>query len=287
MSKLNSNHISQSVISFLQNQGAEHLVDEWLNSSENTKIKKLCKSTTTSAKDPNFPKRGISAYIFFYKDESPIIKQECPHLTKTKDITKEVGIRWRSLDPQRKAHYETLAQQDRERYEQEKANYVPYEGSVEAIKKKKKEKTGPKKPATAYLLFCQENRPSVKENNPSFSAKEVMTELGKLWKQLPQDSDERSRFKLLAQLEKEKYEQEKAQLNNSYTSVPKRKKNTSKEESKIQPNTGFEIFTEEYKPQIKELYPNITSKSLAKEIKKLWKNLSDEEKEEYEEKALE
>lgn len=61
-----------------------------------------------------------------------------------------------------------MANADTERYAKEKAL------------KAKPEK--PKKAKSEYLLFCEQMRPSVKEEHPKFSAKEIISELGRLWR---------------------------------------------------------------------------------------------------------
>ena len=48
-------------------------------------------------KDPNAPKRGLSAYMFFCQDMRDTIKSEGgPNISFT-DITKELGKQWKEL----------------------------------------------------------------------------------------------------------------------------------------------------------------------------------------------
>ena len=71
-------------------------------------------------------------------------------------------------DPATKAKYDSLAKQDKERYQRE-AGVQPKED-------------GPKKPRSAYILFSSDTRKEVVAANPSMKSSEVMKELGRLWK---------------------------------------------------------------------------------------------------------
>ena len=81
--------------------------------------------------------------------------------------------------------------------------------SVEKKKRSKKPEGAPTRGKSAYLFFCQANRPEVKEANPSFKATELMAELGRMWKELP--DDEKVEFEEQAAEAKEKYLQEKTE----------------------------------------------------------------------------
>ena len=81
--------------------------------------------------------------------------------------------------------------------------------SAEKKKRSKKPEGAPTRGKSAYLFFCQANRPEVKEANPSFKATEIMAELGRMWKELP--DDEKVEFEEQAAEAKEKYLQEKTE----------------------------------------------------------------------------
>ncbi|KAI5633614.1 HMG (high mobility group) box domain-containing protein [Phthorimaea operculella] len=78
-------------------------------------------------KDPNAPKRSLSAFFWFCNDERSKVKANNPEYTMG-DIAKELGRRWAAADPQAKAKYEQLSEQDKARYDraadpQAKAKY--------------------------------------------------------------------------------------------------------------------------------------------------------------------
>nr|CAI5825082.1 unnamed protein product [Callosobruchus analis] len=67
-------------------------------------------------KDPNAPKRSLSAFFWFSNDERGKVKGENPEYS-VGDIAKELGRRWALATPETKGKYEALADQDKARYE--------------------------------------------------------------------------------------------------------------------------------------------------------------------------
>ncbi|KAF8822431.1 HMG (high mobility group) box domain-containing protein [Cardiosporidium cionae] len=76
-------------------------------------------------RDPNAPKRSLSAYMFFAKDERERILGEHPHLkANVAQVGKMIGEAWNKLNEFDKAPYDKLAAQDKLRYESEKKIYL-------------------------------------------------------------------------------------------------------------------------------------------------------------------
>lgn len=73
------------------------------------------KALKKKVKDPNAPKRSLSAFFFFGNDQRAQIKEENPDFGVT-DIAKEIGKRWADIDPNLKAKFEKLAEDDKARY---------------------------------------------------------------------------------------------------------------------------------------------------------------------------
>jgi hypothetical protein len=65
-------------------------------------------------KDPNAPKRALSAFFFFCQFERPSAKKTLPNAT-VGEIAKELGKRWEACTD--RAKYEKMAQDDKKRYE--------------------------------------------------------------------------------------------------------------------------------------------------------------------------
>ena len=94
------------------------------------------------ALDPNAPKRGLSAYMFFANDTRDKVRSDNPNMKFGKfprwttvdnananapcllgEVGKVLGERWKALTDAQKAPYEKKAAADKKRYEEEKAAY--------------------------------------------------------------------------------------------------------------------------------------------------------------------
>lgn len=76
----------------------------------------------TKKKDKNLPKRGLTAYMFFSKENRALIKEQNPEASFG-DIGKLVGQQWKELNDKQKMPYIKKAAKDKERAAQELTNY--------------------------------------------------------------------------------------------------------------------------------------------------------------------
>jgi len=93
-------------------------------------------------KDPNAPKRALSAFFFFNKEERENVKRDFPSYG-VGDIAKELGKRWEKCTD--KPKYEALARGDKARYEKEMKTYKS-SGAAPSAAKNKKAKSEKAKP---------------------------------------------------------------------------------------------------------------------------------------------
>eukprot|EP00013_Stygamoeba_regulata_P010920 CAMPEP_0177681402 /NCGR_PEP_ID=MMETSP0447-20121125/30699_1 /TAXON_ID=0 /ORGANISM="Stygamoeba regulata, Strain BSH-02190019" /LENGTH=135 /DNA_ID=CAMNT_0019190821 /DNA_START=19 /DNA_END=426 /DNA_ORIENTATION=+ len=77
-------------------------------------------------KDPDAPKRALSAFMFFSSDVRASIKEKNPTATFTEQ-GKLIGEAWRNLTDAEKAKYNAKHEKDKKRYEKEMAEYKPAE----------------------------------------------------------------------------------------------------------------------------------------------------------------
>lgn len=70
-------------------------------------------------RDPNAPKRSLSAFFLFCQDERPKVRSEHPDW-KISEISQELGRRWESCKNRTK--YESAALVDKQRYEKVRLN---------------------------------------------------------------------------------------------------------------------------------------------------------------------
>jgi len=194
-------------MNFMEN--SKHLIDEdaydalkslWMRTSNQTLltetfplISKPAKRTTDrKVKDPNKPKRGNSAYIFFCKDKREEVKDSMTDSTP-RTVTKELGARWNiAKESGNVAKYEKMAADDKVRYQGEMVNYTPpteeewaelttKTKTKKTRKSKKKKRTGPKRACSSYIFFCKEMRATIKQEDTNIESKDIMKELGVRW----------------------------------------------------------------------------------------------------------
>ncbi|CAG5146254.1 hypothetical protein GT037_000920 [Alternaria burnsii] len=73
-------------------------------------------------KDPNAPKRGLSAYMFFANEQREKVREDNPGI-KFGEVGKVLGEKWKALNEKQRTPYEAKAAADKKRYEEEKAAY--------------------------------------------------------------------------------------------------------------------------------------------------------------------
>ncbi|KAF2799563.1 hypothetical protein K505DRAFT_230768 [Melanomma pulvis-pyrius CBS 109.77] len=87
------------------------------------KGKAATKAEGKKKKDPNAPKRGLSAYMFFANDQRDKVREDNPGI-KFGEVGKQLGEKWKALNEKQRQPYEAKAAADKKRYEEEKAAYA-------------------------------------------------------------------------------------------------------------------------------------------------------------------
>ena len=281
------NAVNEYVLAFLTSQvengnSTASILESWktqedglktLLENENDKIKKK--------KDKNAPKGAKSAYIIFCADERPKVKEEEPGM-ETKKIAAELGKRWKELkedDEEKVKEYQKMAEADKVRFKTEMENYVPGEEVEKGNKKTKKtkDKNAPNGAKSAYILFCSDERPQVKEDMPNIDSKEVLAELGKRWKALKDNDEDRyNEFQVMAEKDKVRFKNEMKNYVpvESDTEDEDKVKNKDKDTPK-RSKTAYQMFCEEQKETVKQ--DGFEGKEVVAELARRWKDLESED----------
>lgn len=291
--------ILSSVLDEKEVDSVRNALEEHQSELQKIITKNLPKQKATllkKAKDPNAPKRGKSSYIFFCVDKRQDVIDANPDMS-AKEVIKELGRVWREETSESdKEKYVSQSVADKERYEAEMTDYTPPDTGFVTEKKKVKRK-GPKRGRTAYIFFCTEQRPLIKEENPELNTKEVTSQLGVQWNALSEK--EKKPYTKLAEKDKARYENEKSEWADSEDEepVPKKekgnkekkskKKSKGKKKSKPRKKSGYILFCQEERENLKEENPELTNQQITKELGATWKALSPEEQVEYNERAAE
>lgn len=184
---INSNYTQNAVNTQMRNMGG-------INMNNSGKMSK-------PIKDPNAPKKPLSAYFLFTQDERNKIKAEFPEMSIT-DIAKETGRRWAQVSTEVREKFEGRYQESRNQYDQAMASY----NQTHRPQKKTKDPNAPKQPLSAYFLYSNQERDKVKQANPAFTICEIAKELGKSWGEMSQD--DKQQFTQKAEDARQKYDRD-------------------------------------------------------------------------------
>jgi hypothetical protein len=303
---------------FIKEHGSDEMFKKW--EKKMPELNKLM--SEKKFKDPEAPKKPLSAYMFFCKDQRDAVRDDMVEGVDAKEVTKELGTRWNDLKKNHSGKkekklwekYEKQAADDKKRFEDEMASYDPPTNSqMEKMKvsaKKKKHKSGsksdkdenaPKAAKSAYIFFTLEERAKIKEEHPEMSAKEIMVELGVRWKELKSDElreDEYARYVEQASEDKKRYQKEKQEYENSDEEtkpLPLIRKPANlrdddedeeeEEKPKKRRKSGSKLFYAKRTVELQEEFPEMEKEELKALLKKEWTELPKDEKSEWTEKV--
>jgi len=86
-------------------------------------------------RDPNAPKRALSAFFWYCGDERPAVKAALNNTNSVSQVAKELGRRWALIRPDQKARFEAMAAKDKIRYEKALKAYKATLGTGSGAKK--------------------------------------------------------------------------------------------------------------------------------------------------------
>ena len=283
---------------------------------------------TRKKKDPNAPKRGKSGYLFFCSEYRQKVKDEMRPDAKATDVTRELGVRWNALKTSEKkadekliAGFNKMAEDDKARYAEQKAVYVPPADLHEPKRRGGKQETnGPKRAKSAYLFFCTEYRPVVKDDlGENAKVTDITKELGSRWNALKSDSSraaELAKYTDAADVDKQRYKDEKSAdgkqtkapaknkaSDNAKTNAKTTKKAktdvvdddiveeeavTKKPATKKSEGTanGYQSFCAANRASIKEQYPKAKVHEITKKLSTAWKALPKKEQDVWKQGAV-
>ena len=163
------------------------------------KHKKYKKSTTPYAK---ISPPG-SSYSFFMKENYNKIKNKLIKDSKSKptlsEVSKEVSKEWNNLNSKNKKKYELMSKQDKERYQNEKADV---DNKLENNNVNK-----PKRPQSAFFFYLADVRPKIKQENPGIKTTDIAKEGRKMWQKL--NTNTKNKYNKISDLDKKRYAKEK------------------------------------------------------------------------------
>lgn len=265
---------NQFVLEFLD-ENKNDPVKAWMSQSNQSRVRSLV--STQVKKDPNAPKRGKSAYLFFCEKYRAQVKKKMGDGEAITNVTRELGSMWNDLknNPKKSSEmrkFDKLALQDKIRYETEKKNYVV---PVEYQTVRQMKKAGPKRGKSAYIFFCEDQRAQVKKDlGGDVKATEVTKELGIRWT-MAKKADKVAKYHKLSAKDNERYMQEKK----SAEAVPpptrvSKTKTSEKVKKGVKKLSDYQIFCKENRDRVKSENPKAKASEVTKKLAAEWKSRS-------------
>ncbi|XP_034460038.1 high mobility group protein B1b [Hippoglossus hippoglossus] len=155
-------------------------------------------------KDPKKPRGKMSSYAYFVQTCREEHKHKHPGVSVNfSDFSKKCSERWKTMSQKEKGKFEDMAKLDKVRYEREMTSYIPPKGTK---KKRFKDPNAPKRPPSAFFLFCADFRPKVKIDTPGLTIGDTAKRLGEMWN--GSSAEKKQPYEKKAAKLKEKYDKE-------------------------------------------------------------------------------
>mmetsp|Transcript_8143 Transcript_8143/g.22595 ORF Transcript_8143/g.22595 Transcript_8143/m.22595 type:complete len:330 (-) Transcript_8143:505-1494(-) len=266
--------------------------------------------TKKLARDPNAPKRNLSAYLLYQNAMREQFKALNPGMTFGQ-LAKYTSAMYSELPPSEKEAWVARAEADKARYLSELAVYMPSPGfdpkgdaivnpvTTKSGGKGKQERdiNAPKRHLSAYLLYQNAMREQFKRENPGMTFGQLAKYTSHMYKNLT--PEEKGSWEERARLDKSRYDQEIA----AYVPPPghdsrgvliddqrprRRNKRGPKDPSAPKRASGaYVFFTNEMRPKVLAEFPGIKFVDLGKVMGERWRALVPEEKKKFENLAAE
>lgn len=185
------------------------------------KTKMSANKKSTKVKDVNRPKKASTAYILFSNAMRESVKSKNPTM-KSNEIMSELGRLWKQASDSEREKYQKMFELERVRYENEMTSYVP---PAKEVQVKSKDKSDLKKPMNAYVIFSQEARTQVKEQEPSLTFGEVTQRLATKWNNM--SDSEKEKYNKLSREQRDVYENSKKNMTTEPVTPPSKSKSTT------------------------------------------------------------
>ncbi|XP_046643236.1 nucleolar transcription factor 1-like isoform X2 [Daphnia pulicaria] len=303
------NHLNWDFIKF-QDYSAEQCKDRWLHVQTHLRHYRILaevlddaaswvdrpwynfnKGGKNNQKHPDQPKKPLTSYMLFYMEQKDAVLEEQPGLGMT-ELSKIIAKMYNELSDRKKMKYSELAEKEKEAYQEKMKKFMDAHPDYILPKSKQTSKAVPPKPPTPFKLFSDEKMP--KFVGEGMSLTEAREKCRDAYKELKDKQKLKWIYRALEQEPEFNEEMEKFKTQHPDVDVPAKKLSLlTKDELQIKhknegkpvkpPNSGYSLFSK--KLLSGNSLKQFGTKERMTEISRLWKELSDEEKTKYNDKA--
>ena len=262
---------------------------------------------TRNGRDPVAPKRNLSAYLLYQNAMRDTFKGENPGMTFG-ELSKYTSSMYAQLTIVQKASWQERAEDDKQRFLHEMANYVPSPGfdqngnpiaqypHVTGSKKKQRDPMAPKRNLSAYLLYQNAMRDQFKSDNPGMTFGQLSKYTSHMYKSLT--PDEKSQWEDRAATDKERYTEEMKHYIPPHGfdqqgclmaefAVPRKNSRRNPKDPNMPKRArgSFVLFTKDERPKIQMENPSIKFTDLGAVLGERWRSLVPDDRKRYDELA--
>ncbi|XP_046440681.1 nucleolar transcription factor 1-like isoform X1 [Daphnia pulex] len=249
------------------------------------------KGGKNNQKHPDQPKKPLTSYMLFYMEQKDAVLEKQPGLGMT-ELSKIIAKMYHELSDRKKTKYSELAEKEKEAYQEKMKKFMDAHPDYILPKSKQTSKAVPPKPPTPFKLFSDEKMP--KFVGEGMSLTEAREKCRDAYKELKDKQKLKWIYQALEQEPEFNEEMEKFKMQHPDVDVPAKKLSLlTKDELQIKhknegkpdkpPNSGYSLFSK--KLLSSNSLKQFETKERMTEISRLWKELSDEDKTSYNDKA--
>uniref|UniRef100_A0A452S687 HMG box domain-containing protein n=1 Tax=Ursus americanus TaxID=9643 RepID=A0A452S687_URSAM len=128
--------------------------------------------------DPKKPRGKMSSYAFFVQTCREEHKKKHPDASVNfSEFSKKCSERWKTMSAEEKGKFEGMVKADKACCEREMKTYILPNGGGGLFK----DPNAPKRPTSAFFLFCSEYHPKIRGEHPGLAIGDVAKKLGEMW----------------------------------------------------------------------------------------------------------
>jgi len=271
------------------------------------------RSSAKKPKDDNAPKRPLSGYFSWLQPEREAFKLANPDI-KGPAVVKALGEKWAKMTDEEKQPWNDSAKAAKEEYDRQMEIYrqtddfAAHQDALKAHKAqartrsgstpKPKDASAPKRPMSAYFIWLNENRASIKAANPGLPPPKIVKLGGEKWAAMTKE--EKQPFDDKAAEAKKAYEAALATYRQSQAYADhqaaleewRRSKSASKgregsaKKRKLDPNakkapSAFDIFANERRPAVMAGDTSLSFTAANIKLRDVWREMAKEDKAGY------
>ncbi|CAG8587546.1 22315_t:CDS:10 [Dentiscutata erythropus] len=251
-------------------------------------------SNISQSKDQK-PKRPMNAFIIFSSERRPELQKNDPNM-QTAQVSKILGEEWQNMDSTRKDHYNERARQLKEEFKQSNPDFVyTRRGTAAATKKRGSTSSATptvKSPDTIAVPPQATNVPipngsvngvTSHNSNNVYTSPHQHTPAPS---STPTQQQRSTPVAATQQTQSTTTPQPQLRTPQTIGSTSTTPVSSARRDRKLRrPMNAFLIFNKEMRPKVLEMNPNMSVAEISKTIGENWRNMSEDERERYLQKA--